>query len=127
MTPAINLEGATVTRANVYLATCPALTTADLTALYAAAANRRARIDDAYRALMSTPEGQRFRAIDDQYRDVLRRRDRVAGNPRYIGAFDRHQAMLYTLSREWDFALEAFEPLYDAYRALVDDIINDRA
>jgi hypothetical protein len=127
MTTDINLVGATVTRANVYLATFPALTNADLPALYAAAANRRARIDAAYRTLMGTPEGLRFRAIDEQYRDVLRRRDRVAGNPRYNGAFDRHQAMLYTLSREWDFAREAFEPLYDAYRALVDDIVNDRA
>ena len=126
MTPAINLEGATVTRVNVYPATCPAVTSADLTALYAAAANRRTRIDAAYRALMSTPEGLRFRAIDDWYRDVLRRRDRVAGNPRYIGAFDRHHEMLATLSHEWNAALEAFEPLYHAYRALVDDIIHDR-
>lgn len=127
MTPDMNLEGATVTRTNVYPATFPMCNRANRNAFEAATEDRRARINAAYCAMMSTPEGKRFRAIDDQTRDAMRRRDRFEGDPRYIKAYYRYHEMVATLSHEWNFAQEALEPLYDAYCTLVDDIINDRA
>ncbi len=102
-------------------------TTATAARTAAEIADRRARIAAARHAVMNSPEGLRFKAIDAEYGRVLHAQKRVANDARYTAAYDRHTARLRELSVEYTAADAAFMPLYEAYVAHARDIAEGRA